>query len=148
MLQEWGTKVPLIRARQAGVPTGSTEPHASHRKHGLEILLLGDEPSLLTGWDTLPQSSKQIHSVLQQLLLGLAWQAEGAVVRVGNARVAERSTQLLEVGFLDGVPAGVHGRGGVPGGQGRQQQSGLCKIPFSSQCWAAQSTGLPAAERD
>lgn len=145
--------MPLIRARQAGAPTGSTEPHASYRKHGFEILLLGDEPFFLAGWDTLPRgtSSKQIHSVLQQLLLGLARQAERAVVRVGNARVAEWSTQLLEVGFLDGVPAGVHGRGGVPGGQGRQQRSGFaapCKIPFNSQCWAAQSTGLPATERD
>lgn len=52
--------------------------------------------------------------MLQQLLLGLARQAECTVVRVGNARVAERSAQLLEVGFLDGILAGVHGRGGVP----------------------------------
>lgn len=52
--------------------------------------------------------------MLQQLLLSLAWQAECTVVRVGNTRVAVRSTQLLEVGFLDRVPAGVHGCGGVP----------------------------------
>lgn len=39
---------------------------------------------------------------------------------VGNARVAERSAQLLEVGFLDGVAAGVHGRGGVPGRAGEK----------------------------
>jgi len=58
--------------------------------------------------------------MLQQLLLGLARQAERAVVRVGNTRVAERSTQLLEVGFLDGVPAGVHGRGGVPSRAGEK----------------------------
>ena len=58
--------------------------------------------------------------MLQQLLLGLARQAECTVVRVGNTRVAERSTQLLEVGFLDGVPAGVHGRGGVPSRAGEK----------------------------
>lgn len=64
--------------------------------------------------------SKQVHSVLQQLLLGLAGQAEGTVMGVGDARVAERSAQLLEVGFLDRVPAGVHGRGGVPGRAGEK----------------------------
>lgn len=61
--------------------------------------------------------------MLQQLLLGLARQAECAVVRVGNARVAVWSTQLLEVGFLDRIPAGVHSRGGIPK-QGRREGSG------------------------
>lgn len=103
----------------------------------------------------LPQciSSEQVHPVLQQLLLGLAGQAEGAVVRVGNARVAERSTQLLEVGFLDGVPAGVHGRGGVPAGSrgGTSGFTALCEVHCSSPGQAlgcSRHTGLPAMERD
>lgn len=61
-------------------------------------------------------SSEQIDAVLQQLLLGLARQAEGAVVRVGGARVARRDAQLLEVGLVDRAAAGVDGRASVPGG--------------------------------
>ena len=56
--------------------------------------------------------------MLQQLLLGFALEAEGAVLRVREARAPRRRGQLLEVGFLNGVAAGIHSRGGVPGGGG------------------------------
>lgn len=60
--------------------------------------------------------------MLQQLLLGLVWQAESTVLRVGSTRVAEQSTQLLEEGLLDGVPAGIHCCGGIPGETGEKAE--------------------------
>lgn len=53
--------------------------------------------------------------MLQQLLLGFAREAEGAVLRVWEARAPCRRGQLLEVGFVNGVAAGVYSRRGVPG---------------------------------
>lgn len=51
--------------------------------------------------------------MLEQLLLGFAREAEGGVLGAGEAGGPRGRRQLLEVGFLDGVAAGVHGRGGV-----------------------------------
>lgn len=62
--------------------------------------------------------------MLQQLLLGFACEAEGAILRVWEARAAGSGCQLLEVGLLGWAAAGVHGCGGVPDGhlvQHRQQ---------------------------
>lgn len=58
-------------------------------------------------------SSQQVHPVLQQLLLGFAREAEGGVLGAGEAGAPCGRRQLLEIGFLDGVAAGVHGRGGI-----------------------------------
>lgn len=51
--------------------------------------------------------------MLQQLLLGSAWEAEDAVLRAWEAGAPRCRRQLLEVGFLDGVAAGIHGCGGI-----------------------------------
>ena len=52
--------------------------------------------------------------MLQQLLLGFAREAEGAVLRTREAGAPPRRRQLLEIGFLDGAAAGIHSRGGIP----------------------------------
>lgn len=58
--------------------------------------------------------SQQIDPVLQQLLLGSAREAEGAVLRTGEAGAACGCCQLLEVGLLGRIGTGVHRCGGVP----------------------------------
>lgn len=63
--------------------------------------------------------------MLEQLLLGPARQAEGAVLRVGGARVAQGGACLLEEGLVDGAAAGEHGRGGVSAGPERQRRWGV-----------------------
>lgn len=60
--------------------------------------------------------------MLQQLLLGFACEAEGAILRVWEARAAGSGCQLLEVGLLGWAAAGVHGCGGVPVGEETGQQ--------------------------
>lgn len=60
-------------------------------------------------------SSQQVHTVLQQFLPGFAREAEGAVLRAGEAGAPSRRCQLLEVGLLGGAATGIHGRGGIPG---------------------------------
>lgn len=56
--------------------------------------------------------------MLQQRLLGSAWEAEDAVLRAWEAGAPRCRRQLLEVGFLDGVAAGIHGCGGISVGGG------------------------------
>ena len=67
--------------------------------------------------------SEQVHPVLQQLLLGFAGEAEGAVLRAREAGAPRRHRQLLEISLLDGAATGVHGRGGVSEGEERRQRS-------------------------
>lgn len=66
--------------------------------------------------------SQQVHAVLQQLLPGFAREAEGAVLRAGEAGAPRRRCQLLEVGLLGGAATGIHGRRGIPGGGERDDR--------------------------
>lgn len=67
-------------------------------------------------------SSQQVYAVLQQFPLGFACKAEGTILRVRETRAASSGRQLLEVGFLGWVAAGIHSCGGVPIGEERGQQ--------------------------
>lgn len=70
--------------------------------------------------------SKQVHPVLQQLLLGFSREAEGPVLGTREAGAPRGRRQLLEVGFLDRVAAGVHGSGGISAGAGEKAAVGRC----------------------
>lgn len=58
--------------------------------------------------------------MLQQLLLGFAWEAEGTVLGAWEARAPCGRCQLLEIGFLHGVATGIHSCGGISVG-GREE---------------------------
>ena len=62
-------------------------------------------------------SSKSVHPMLQQLLLGFAWEAEGTVLWTREAGAPHGRRQLLEIGFLDGAATGVHSCGGISTGE-------------------------------
>lgn len=55
--------------------------------------------------------------MLQQLLLGFAREAEGTILRVRKTGAAGSGCQLLEVGLLGRVAAGIHSCGGIPIGE-------------------------------
>lgn len=59
--------------------------------------------------------------MLQQFPFGFACKAEGTILRVREAGATSSGCQLLEVGFLGWVAAGVHSCGGVPIGEERGQ---------------------------
>lgn len=67
--------------------------------------------------------------MLQQFLLGFAREAEGTVLRVREAGAAGSGRQLLEVGLLGRVAAGVHSRGGIPIGEETGHSSALAVGP-------------------
>lgn len=58
--------------------------------------------------------------MLQQLLLGFAREAEGAVLWIREARAPRCRRQLLEIGFLDRAAAGIHSCGGISAGGERR----------------------------
>lgn len=92
-------------------------------------------------------SSKQVHPVLQQLLLGFAREVEGTVLWTGEAGAPRCRRQLLEVGLLDRVAAGVHSCGSVPGGErGKMQQSGAA-VQTPDQSPQEAVVGSPAHQR-
>lgn len=112
--------------RDAQSPWGGTKsPMALHSRSCLKRKETSSSVSAITttsvgSW----WLSQQVQPMLQQLLLGLAGQTEGTVMRVRHARIAESGAHLLKVGFLDQVPASIHGRGGVPGRSQKEAAAG------------------------
>lgn len=65
--------------------------------------------------------------MLQQLLLGFAREAKGTILRVREARAAGSGCQLLEVGLLGRVAAGIHRRGDIPIEEKQDNSSGVAQ---------------------
>lgn len=76
--------------------------------------------------------------MLQQLLLGFAREAEGTILRVGETGAAGSGRQLLEVGLLGRVAAGVHSCGSIPVGEETDKSSAVAVgqgwLPQCPQC--------------